>query len=566
MSDVDDYDYVDPVPAALECPICRYTRSLSLSLPHLSPTPTDSPLHPRDCSCALVDPVKTPDCDHLFCRRCLEKSLALAPKCPIDRSPLPRGIASCSPPHRALVQLVGDLRVNYQGRIVTRDEADRLIATATAAAGQAAAQAGPSTRTAAQVDSANHPDPDPDLESGGEGSPRQQEEGGPPTAAPCEHCTLVLPLASHPAHLLSTCTVIPRPCPHASRGCSYTGPRALLEQDHLPSECAYEPLSEYFDRADRQVLHLENENWQLRQRVRVAEERLDRLAGVMEALAASLGEFAPPQLVVADVDRTATTSAALPRPAPTKRTSSSSSSNHSTTTGDLPSPPSALVSTLSHLQNHTSHLSSSLSSLAQSHSHQLGTTLALSEDVASLRTQLTGVRIQMGNVMRDVYHGGGGGGGASRNHRSSFATGPAAFSLAGGGGGLRVPPPPGRGARANGGGGSSGSSEDDDNEDPYHHHHQRPPPPLRHNPNEEASTNYYYDDDPSYYYPSHHQLHAIPPPPLRLPMGMRAVNLPPGGGMGMGMGIHGGLPLGSGHGLGQNGGGGGGAGGGLVKL
>jgi hypothetical protein len=41
--------------SALECPICRYTRSLSLSLPHLSPTPTDSPLHPRDCSCALVD-------------------------------------------------------------------------------------------------------------------------------------------------------------------------------------------------------------------------------------------------------------------------------------------------------------------------------------------------------------------------------------------------------------------------------------------------------------------------------------------------------------------------------
>jgi hypothetical protein len=35
-----------------------------------------------------------------------------------------------------------------------------------------------------------------------------------------------------------------------------------FEQDHLPSECAYEPLSEYFDRADRQVLHLENENWQ----------------------------------------------------------------------------------------------------------------------------------------------------------------------------------------------------------------------------------------------------------------------------------------------------------------
>ncbi|KWU44021.1 hypothetical protein RHOSPDRAFT_25976 [Rhodotorula sp. JG-1b] len=551
MSDVDeleyDYDYVDPVPAALECPICR---------------------------CALVEPVKTPDCDHLFCRRCLQKSLALAPKCPIDRSPLPRGIQSCTPPHRALVQLVGDLAVNYQGRTVTRDEADRLIATARR---NPAARAAPSPDSSqVGTHTANHP--------GQEEPPRHDSQQNTPEAAPCEHCTLVLPLASHPSHLLSTCTVIPRPCPHASRGCPYTGPRALLEQDHLPSECAYEPLSAYFDRTDQQVLQLENENWQLRQRVQVAEERLHRLAKVMEALTASLGEFAPPGLSDVgslvgggdrDLDRDRSPATALARPAPTKRTSSSSSSH---STGDLPPPSSSpsLVSTLSHLRHHTSHLSSSLSSLAQSHSHQLGTTLALSEDVASLRTQLTGVRIQMGNVMRDVYHGGGAGGGgggggaASRSHCSSFAGGPAAFSLArggggGGGAGLRVPPPPGR-AHANGGGGSSGSSEDDDNEDPYHHR-QRPPPLLRHNPNEEVSTNYYYEDDPSYYCPSHHpQLHAHAMPP-RLPMGMRAVNLPPGGGTGMG--IHGGLPLGSGHGLGQNGGGGGGgggAGGGLVKL
>lgn len=466
------------------------------------------------------------------------------------------------------------MRVNYQGQTITRDEADRRIA---AAKPQAQAQAG------------GHPTP------GEQDSPQTEpfEEAAATAAAaaavPCEHCTLVLPLASHPAHLLSTCTVIPRPCPHATRGCPYTGPRALLEQDHLPSECVYEPLSDYFDRADTQILHLENENWHLRQRVKVADERLDRLTKVMEALTASLGEFAPPFEAAAvvvgddlDADRTATSSA-LPRPAPTKRTSSSSSSSTHSTNPTHPVPsssassPSALVSTLSHLQHNTSHLSSSLSSLAQSHSHQLGTTLALSEDVASLRTQLTGVRIQMGNVMRDVYGGGGGGGGggASRNHRSSFTGGPAAFSLAGGGvvggGGLRVPPSRGAQANNNGGGGSSGSSDDDHEDSSSCDLHQRPPP-HRHNPDDEASSSYYsYEDDPysNYSYPLHppSHAHAIMPPPLRLPMGMRAVhNLPlPGGGMGpgMGMAMHGGLPLG--HGFGQNGAGGAG-GGGLVKL
>ncbi|CZT02635.1 hypothetical protein WAI453_002139 [Rhynchosporium graminicola] len=43
------------------------------------------------CHCPLVDPVMT-ECDHIFCRSCIEESVTHSRTCPIDRSPLDQDV------------------------------------------------------------------------------------------------------------------------------------------------------------------------------------------------------------------------------------------------------------------------------------------------------------------------------------------------------------------------------------------------------------------------------------------------------------------------------------------
>lgn len=78
----------------------------------------------------LADPVQTPTCQHLFCRACLARSLALARSCPIDRSPLD-SVDDCEPAPRAVRELLDNLTVRCLlrngacGKEMRRDEWDR---------------------------------------------------------------------------------------------------------------------------------------------------------------------------------------------------------------------------------------------------------------------------------------------------------------------------------------------------------------------------------------------------------------------------------------------------------
>ncbi|KAL2068876.1 hypothetical protein VTL71DRAFT_15214 [Oculimacula yallundae] len=45
------------------------------------------------CHCPLIDPIIT-ECDHIFCRSCIEESVTHSRTCPIDRSPLDQDISS----------------------------------------------------------------------------------------------------------------------------------------------------------------------------------------------------------------------------------------------------------------------------------------------------------------------------------------------------------------------------------------------------------------------------------------------------------------------------------------
>lgn len=82
--DNDDDDDA-PIPAALECPICRS---------------------------AFDNPVMLLPCAHLFCRACLQASLDVAPLCPLDRLPVavaPQTDSVLQPAPRNIQQLLDAL-------------------------------------------------------------------------------------------------------------------------------------------------------------------------------------------------------------------------------------------------------------------------------------------------------------------------------------------------------------------------------------------------------------------------------------------------------------------------
>ncbi|BGP32655.1 hypothetical protein JCM10296v2_004436 [Rhodotorula toruloides] len=378
------FDYTQTVPHALECPICR------------------SP---------LANPVQTPACQHLFCRACLARSLTLARSCPIDRSPLD-SVNDCQPAPRAVRELLDDLSVRCMlgsgscGKEMRRDEWDRhalacgkrdeedgakaaLKAQAEGTKGENAAEDAAATRTErCELCDADIPSPEVPTHA----------STCPSSRRPCTHCSLNLPLPSHPSHLLNSCPSVPLPCPHASHGCPYTGPRTQLYDDHLPTECAYEPLKAYLEQQDRRTRELEGENWELKQRVGVLEGRLESVERLLEGMRKGMGEYFP-----ADDKLSASTS----------------------TKPSAPASSPSLSSTLSALSTQSTTLSSTLSSLSHSHHQHLSTTHHLVDELAALRAGLAGVRIQVGGVMMEMQRvaASGGGGGMMLGRRAGEAEG-----------------------------------------------------------------------------------------------------------------------------------------------
>ncbi|BGO91972.1 hypothetical protein NBRC10512v2_004234 [Rhodotorula toruloides] len=344
------FDYTQTVPHALECPICR------------------SP---------LADPVQTPTCQHLFCRACLARSLALARSCPIDRSPLD-SVDDCEPAPRAVRELLDNLTVRCLlrngacGKEMRRDEWDRHASVCGRRDEKSEAEAA----TVA---------PTEERSSGDEA-----EDAGATRTERCELCDVEILSSEMP-----------------------------LYDDHLPTECAYEPLKDYLEQQDRRTRELEGENWELKKRVGVLEGRLESVERLIEGLRKGMGEYFP-----AD-----------------DKPSSSTSSKPS---ASIPSP--SFSSTLSTLSTQSTNLSSTLSSLSHSHHQHLSTTHHLVDELAALRAGLAGVRIQVGGVMMEMQRvaASGGGGGMMLGRRAGEAEdevgeagGPAGTS----GQGASFPPP-----------------------------------------------------------------------------------------------------------------------------
>ncbi|GAA6018498.1 hypothetical protein JCM10207_007197 [Rhodosporidiobolus poonsookiae] len=390
------YEYCTPTPApALDCPICREP---------------------------LVNPVHTP-CDHHFCRSCLSQSLALSLQCPVDRTPLPAGLDSCSKPARVVVELLDELRIRCEacGDEMARGEWTRHRGKC----GAGAAEETNTTREGSDDECTTREGSDDDSRpaQGRAATPAAERDASDPTASSswpspppeCTYCLVPLPrslpLASH---LLTTCPLAPTPCPLAALGCPTVLPRHLLAT-HEP-ECAYAPLERGLQAAKDRAETVEGENWALRRRVERLEGTVEALVDELRALRSALGDF------VAPPSSSSPLSAFSPAPAPNA--------------ASLPAAVSALSTTF------TSH-TSALSALAHAHAHQASQVAHVKEDQAALHAALGGVRMQLGGVAMEVE--------AQR------------MGL-GQGGAYGMYPRPGYGLRRgmSGGPGAGGGSDDDD--------------------------------------------------------------------------------------------------------
>ncbi|GAA5896927.1 hypothetical protein JCM5296_002661 [Sporobolomyces johnsonii] len=423
--DVDaSFDYLDPVSPSLECPICR---------------------------APMIHPAMPASCQHLFCHPCISRALDLSPTCPIDRAPLT--LADLVPAPRVVSDLLDELRVKCSNardgcdHVVRRDDVERHVRDECRVeqARKRGAVKGKGKATdvgrdaEAQQTWAEHERCELCQENVPTSELPSHASTCPSAPTPCPYCASLLPRSSLSSHLLTLCPLVSTPCPHAAHGCLYTGPRASLALDHLDTDCVYEPLKDYLRKQDERVWEVESENWALRRKVRGLEERLGKVEGDLEGVKVGMGEYwfagiDEPEKEMGDRGRVGKVGGDGGAPATTPAAASS-------TTLPRPftpiSPARPTVSTsLAALSTRTDSLSSSVSTLSHSHHSHLQTTHHLADELATLRSVVHGMRLQMGALMMELqranayggaaagYARGGGGGGRGRMGGASASSDP----------------------------------------------------------------------------------------------------------------------------------------------
>ncbi|GAA5965041.1 hypothetical protein JCM3765_004837 [Sporobolomyces pararoseus] len=406
------YEYVDQaISASLECPICR------------------SP---------LVDPIMPRACQHIFCSSCLNRALDLASTCPIDRTRIKNRKEELVEAPRVVIELLGELRVkcNSCREELKREEWGRHEAKCRAALnlGQKGRNREVTEAQGATESSGSLAEEQEKVCELCQDSFKLSELAShigecAQISRPCRYCTELLPSSQHASHLLQSCPLVPAPCPHASFGCTHVGPRETLPNDHLYTECAYEPLKGCFERFKEREREWEGENWELKRKVEGLEQRLEQVEGLLRDTKYSFGDYFVHSPVA-----------------------------ESQETPERPLPPSPLASTLSNLSSRNTSLSSSLHTLTQSHTDSLHTTQHLVEELNSMRSVIGGMRMQMGDLMRTVQYLSSAAGGPPRDH---FAGG--GYMGEGSGMGRKLGMRPGLGSRRS----DSSSDEHDPEQDQY---------------------------------------------------------------------------------------------------
>jgi hypothetical protein len=108
----------------------------------------------------------------------------------------------------------------------------------------------------------------------------------------CGHCDEVLVRGSLSAHQ-TECTEFPISCTYFNNGCSWSGPRRDLRDEHLPT-CPYEAIKGFFAINSARVSELEMENTALKRVVESMEQALRNIRRDVDTAKASLGPWFRP--------------------------------------------------------------------------------------------------------------------------------------------------------------------------------------------------------------------------------------------------------------------------------
>ncbi|KAG9044981.1 hypothetical protein FS837_007207 [Tulasnella sp. UAMH 9824] len=270
------YTYVDPVNGNLVCCICRNP---------------------------FIDPVSTTSCSHTFCSECIASALLVSQQCPVDRSPLTS--TQLQPAATIVRNLVDELIVECPhapaGCTLTcqRQHLPVHLSSNCDYVQVQCSQEG-CTHTVLRKDLGKHSADCThrlvECEACGRDVRLSEIESHPDecpaTEITCIHCAATLPRASLSAHL-GSCDLIPIPCTHSSNGCSWVGPRHLLDTHHLQL-CPYEAIKGFFAVHSARQKDLELENAELRRRLEDTERTVRSHQRDLERAKVKLGPWFQP--------------------------------------------------------------------------------------------------------------------------------------------------------------------------------------------------------------------------------------------------------------------------------
>ncbi|KAG1895572.1 uncharacterized protein F5891DRAFT_1058084 [Suillus fuscotomentosus] len=228
------------------------------------------------CHAPFTNPTTARTCLHTFCHDCIAVAVQHSPQCPIDRSSL--SLDDLSPANPIVKHLVDELIIECPNRVsgctqtfqrqllsahvkdtclyveipCSEEQCDKLILRKDVGKHKDAC-----VYRSTQCDGCGTTIKYSDLST--------HNSECPSKSAMCSFCFEEFPRSQSQAHA-ATCLDYEIPCTQANNGCSWTGPRHQLSDEHVLS-CPYEAMKGFFSINSAQLLSLNTENAALRQKV-----------------------------------------------------------------------------------------------------------------------------------------------------------------------------------------------------------------------------------------------------------------------------------------------------------
>ncbi|KAG1788016.1 uncharacterized protein HD556DRAFT_1405973 [Suillus plorans] len=252
------------------------------------------------CHAPFTNPTTARTCLHTFCHDCIAVAVQHSPQCPIDRSSL--SLDDLSPANPIVKHLVDELIIECPNRVsgctqtfqrqllsahvkdsclyveipCSEEQCDKLILRKDVGKHKDAC-----VYRSTQCDGCGTTIKYSDLST--------HNSECPSKSAMCSFCFEEFPRSQSQAHA-ATCLDYEIPCTQANNGCSWTGPRHQLSDEHVLS-CPYEAIKGFFFINSAQLSSLNTENAALRQKVYALESVVQTMRRDIQTFTNVLGPW-----------------------------------------------------------------------------------------------------------------------------------------------------------------------------------------------------------------------------------------------------------------------------------